>query len=74
MDGDKLNNNDWKLDWTTAKENTHHAIETGLRKSAKGELHGRSKLTEPFVADIRGSNLSCTILAKKYGVSRSTIN
>lgn len=30
IDGDKLNNNDWNLEWHTRKENAAHAKETGL--------------------------------------------
>jgi hypothetical protein len=29
-DGNKLNNNDWNLEWNTRKENAKHAYDTGL--------------------------------------------
>lgn len=33
-DGNKLNNNDWNLQWTTTKENVEHSITNQLRKKA----------------------------------------
>ena len=30
-DGNKLNNNDWNLEWSTDEENRIHAVETGLQ-------------------------------------------
>lgn len=50
-DGNKENNCVCNLEYCTAKHNTQHAISIGLRKT--GELHGRSKLTEKDVRDIR---------------------
>lgn len=28
IDGDRMNNNDWNLEWCTAKENAQHAWRT----------------------------------------------
>ena len=50
-DGNKLNNHVSNLEYCTSKQNVQHAIKLGLRKT--GELHGRSKLTEKQVLEIR---------------------
>lgn len=36
-DGDKENNWDWNLEWSTQSENNQHAVDTGLRKAPSGE-------------------------------------
>src|SRR5699024_11323867 len=40
------------LEWATHSENGLHAYETNLRVSQKGEVHGRSRLTEKEVLSI----------------------
>lgn len=37
-DGNKLNNNDWNLEWSSSLENNLHAIKTKLRPSSKGKF------------------------------------
>ena len=51
-DGDKANNRLDNLEYLTKKENSEHAIRTGLLKN-KGEDHPLSKLTEKDIREIR---------------------
>lgn len=51
-DGNKLNNNDWNLEWCTPAENIKHAVETGLFDK-KGEKHKNAKLTNEKVIEMR---------------------
>ncbi|MFD2658588.1 NUMOD4 domain-containing protein [Gracilibacillus thailandensis] len=52
IDGNKRNNHVSNLEWVTNGENEKHAYMTGLKESAKGEKHGRSKLSEAEVLSI----------------------
>ena len=38
-DGDKTNNNDWNVEWSTDVENKKHANETGLSRYLTGKDH-----------------------------------
>ena len=59
--------------WATNAENMEHAKVNGLRPKQKGESHGKSKLTEKQVLEIRASNLSDTKLSEMYGIGRGAI-
>lgn len=77
--GNKDDNRASELEWCTKAENTRHAIKTGLYKPG-GEDNGNSKLTWEQIQDIRDSykpwdrEFGGQALAKKYGVSDSTID
>ncbi len=71
-DGDKLNNKLENLEWVTVCENNKHSREV-LGNSFVGQEHGRAKLTNENVFDIRKSLLPASHLAETYGVSKKTI-
>lgn len=74
-DGNRKNNHVSNLGWVTVKENMAHKIIHGTRQT--GEKHGRSKLTEKQVKEIRASHqwrkVTYKMLAKKYNVHWKTI-
>jgi len=74
IDGDKLNNHFLNLEWCTAKENTHHAIKTGLITFNTGSKARASKLKEKDIIFIFNSGLKQQEIADKLGVSSSNIS
>ena len=74
-DGIKTNNHISNLEYVTPLANTRHAVALGLHP--RGERHGRSKLTEHDVAEIKAVGLlerpNTEGLAKYYRVAPTTI-
>lgn len=74
--GIKTDNRVENLEWCTVSYNSHHAYDTGLKMSSKGESHGMVKLSENNVKEIRkllNNGLSCIKIAKIFEVTRQTI-
>lgn len=72
LNGIKTDNRVENLEWCTNSENQLHAFRIGL-KTAKGENHNRSKLTNEQVLAIRDDNRTQKEIAKCYNVSKATI-
>lgn len=77
LDGDKSNNNADNLKWVTKKENSHHAVKTGLIKTGADSV--KSKLTVDNVACIKrlyklNPKFNKLSVARKLGVRDSTIH
>lgn len=56
----------------TSKDNAQDALQKG--RAYVGEKNGRSKLTKENIKEILSSELNGVQLAKKFGVTKSTIN
>lgn len=71
IDGDKQNNHWRNLEWVTSRQNTHHAIATGLRKTGQA-------LTEKKVLAIRhwvvAGKRTIASAARKFGGSERNIH
>lgn len=74
INNNKQDNRVENLQWTTRSGNVKKAYDDGLM-DRKGILHGRSKLTEDQVKEIRYNHptLSTRQLSKMYGVGSVTI-
>lgn len=70
-DGCKANNILSNLEWVTAKENSAHALATGLRKPRPN--HSQRKLTADQVREIRTSTKTTIELGSIYGLSHTSI-
>jgi DNA invertase Pin-like site-specific DNA recombinase len=74
--GDHGDNSVENLEWLSREEQQHHAIDEGLY-GGRGEEHGRAKLTEKQVQEIRSRYTGAwgqqTAMAREYGVSQALI-
>lgn len=71
LDGDPTNNTLSNLKWGTPKENMRDRDLHGT--TARGSRNGNSKLSESDVLAIRASTEGLRPLARKFGVSKTTI-
>lgn len=76
-DGNKLNNNDWNLEWSTPSENIKHSYANKLNIAKKGENHCNSILTDEQILEVRAKYIPWKytqgMLAKEYKISKGSI-
>ena len=80
INGIKTDNRAENLEWVTHKENSKHAVDTGLRlyQNVSSEKSNLAKITNLEALEIRryydnGGSKTTRQLAKEYGVEKSTI-
>jgi hypothetical protein len=75
INGVKSDNRLENLEWVTYKENTAHAIRTGLWELRRGEENNKAKLTAEDVIQIRFLRkfMNCVKLAKLFNVHESNV-
>jgi len=74
-DGNKSNNNDWNLVWSTGQENVDHAVRTGLVK--RGSDRPNAKFTDEQILEVRKLRkefYTYSEIADMYGSSFQTIH
>ncbi len=69
INGDKTDNRLENLEIATPRENTRHAIRTGLRPRRP-----YAKLTQELVAEIRQSTMPQRAIARQHGISQSQVS
>ena len=80
IDGNPINNCVENLKWVTPKENVAHSIEIGLKNNDHGSLSCNSKLSPNEISycrkmyQPRSKLYGCRALAKRFGVSKSTMS
>ena len=62
------------LELGTQGDNVRDMHERGRARAVKGEKHGRAKLTDQQVAEIRTSKESARSIAKLLGVSHAQVS
>jgi len=78
VSGDKNDNTPGNLEYISCRRNIRHAWALGLRRpeQLRGENHGKAKLTEVQVREIRGANGQVTAKewARRFGVTPQCIS
>ena len=78
IDGNKLNNELDNLEWCTIRENTIHALDTGLFVPVYGEKHCCATITENtaknIIDELLTQKYSYSMIAKKFNTSVSIVN
>ena len=77
INGNKLCDKVWNLEWNTNSENMLHAYKLGLEKGRKGEAHHRARFTEKQINKMRKlykDGINVCKIAKLFDTSHQTIS
>lgn len=78
LNGIKTDNRLENLEWCTRRQNAQHACDNKLIKHARGNAHGKSKLTDQKVVEIRrlakSGSLSLNAIGRLYGIAGTQIS
>ena len=78
IDGNKLNNELDNLEWCTIRENTIHALNTGLFIPVYGENHCCATITEEtaknIISELLKQESPYESIAKKFNTTKSIVN
>lgn len=72
INGIKSDNRPSNLEWVTSSENVRHSH--AMRLAPYGERHHMVTLSDDEIRKLIGENMSYSSLAKKYGVSKSSVH
>ena len=79
IDGNKQNNCENNLEWTTPSENVQHAFDNGLSRPKQGTDNSKAKLTKEDVIYIREHYIArdpvygARALSRKFDINKTTI-
>lgn len=74
LDGNKLNNAAWNLEWTTAKENTHHAHEIGLKKSYVNSYRPLDDNTALEICRLLEQGARVKDISEMFGIGQTVVS
>ena len=74
LDGNKLNNAAWNLEWTTPEENTHHAHEMGLKKNYVNKYRSLDDATALEICRMLEQGARVKDICQMFGVNQTLVS
>ncbi|WP_198652743.1 HNH endonuclease [Escherichia coli] len=74
LDGNKLNNAAWNLEWTTPEENTHHAHEMGLKKDYVNKYRSLDDATALEICRLLEQGARVKDICEMFGVNQPLVS